>query len=52
MVVYYYRAVCYAEKKLVHYLQFQGRSEGLYNKNMIIFTVSSTLLIGMQPNLV
>ena len=51
MVVYYYRAVCYAENKLVHYLQFQGRSEGLYNKNMIISAVSSKLLVGLQPNL-
>ena len=38
-------------KKLVHYLQCQGHSEGLYNQNMTIFTISSKLLVNFQPNL-
>ena len=49
MVVYYHEAMCHAEK-LVHYLQCQGHSEGLYNQNMTIFTISSNLLVGLQPN--
>ena len=36
MVVYYYEAMCHAEK-LVHCLQCQGDSKGLYNQNMTIF---------------
>ena len=40
MVVYFQEAVCQAEK-LVHYLQCHGHSEGLYNQNMTIFTISS-----------
>ena len=51
MVVYYYKSMRYAEK-LVHYLQHQGHSKGLYNQNMTIFTVSSKLLIRLQPNLI
>ena len=39
-------------KKLVHYRQCQGHSEGLYNQNMTISAVSSKLLIHLQPNLV
>ena len=46
MVVYY------DEKKLVHYLQCQGHSGGLYNQNMIIFTIFSKVLVRLQPNLV
>ena len=38
MLVYYHEAMCHA-KKLVHYLQCQGHSEGLYNQNMTIFTI-------------
>ena len=45
MVVYYYEAMCHAEK-LVHYLQCQGHSEGLYNQNIAISVVSSKLLVG------
>ena len=46
MVVYYHEAMCHAEK-LVHYLQCQGHSEGLYNQNMTISIVSSKLLVGL-----
>ena len=35
-MVVYYEVKCHAQK-LVHYLQFQGNSEGFYNQNMIIF---------------
>ena len=51
MVVYYHEAACRAEK-LVHQLQCQGHSEGLYNKNMSIFALSSKLQVRLQPNLV
>ena len=40
------------QKKLVHYLQGQGHSKGLYDQNMTIFTVSSKLVVSLQPNLV
>ena len=40
--------MCHAEK-LVHYLQC---SQGLYNRNMTIFTIFSKLLVHLQPNLV
>ena len=33
MVVYYHEMMCRAEE-LVHYLQCQGHSKGLYNQNM------------------
>ena len=51
MLVYYHKAMCHAEK-LVHYLQCQGHSEGLYKQKMTIFIVSSKLLVRLQPNLV
>ena len=51
MVVYYHVAMCNVEK-LVYYLQRQGHIEGLYNQNMPIFTISSKLLVRLQPNLV
>ena len=55
-MVYYHEANCQAEKKeekkLVPYRQCQGHSEGLYNQNMIISTISSKLLVRLQPNLV
>ena len=35
MMVYYHEAMCHAEK-LVHCLQCQGHSEGLYNQNITI----------------
>ena len=51
MVVYYHEVGCQAEK-LVHNRQCQGHSEGLYNQNMTISTISSKLLVRLQPNLV
>ena len=51
MVVYYHEAECQAEK-LVHYLQYQGHSEGLYNQDMTISTISAKLLIRLQTKLV
>ena len=51
MVVYYHEVMCHIEK-LLHYVQGQGHSEGLCNQNMTIFTISSKLLVGLQPNLV
>ena len=53
MVVYYHESVFHAEK-LVHYLQCQGHSEGLYNQHMTISssTISPKLLVCLQPNLV
>ena len=39
-------------KKMVHYHQCQGHSEGFYNQNMTISTISSKLLVCLQPNLV
>ena len=47
MVVYHYEANCQAEKT-VHYHQCQGHSEGLYNQNITIFTLSSKLLVCLQ----
>ena len=44
MVVYYHEAECLAEK-LVHCLQYQGYSEGVYNQNMTMSTISSKLLV-------
>ena len=35
-------------QKLVHYLQCQGHSEGIYNQNMTIFTISFKLLVRVQ----
>ena len=51
MMVYYHEAMCHVEK-IVHYLQCQGHSKGLYNQNMTIFTISSKLLVHLQPNLI
>ena len=36
---------------MVPYRQCQGHSEGLYNQNMTISTISSKLLVRLQPNL-
>ena len=38
------------KKKLVPYRQCQGHNEGLYNQNMTISTMSSKLLVRLQPN--
>ena len=51
MVMYYHGVMCHAEK-LVHYLQCQGYSEGVYNQHTTILTISSKLLVCLQPNLV
>ena len=51
MVMQHHKPEYHAEK-LVHCVQCQGHSEGLYNQNMIISAVSSKLLVGLQPNLV
>ena len=51
IAVNYHESMCHVEK-LILYLQCQGHSEGLYNKNMTIFTVSSKLLVSLEPNLV
>ena len=50
MVGYYHEAT-YRAEKLVHYLQCQGHSEGLYNQNQTLYTVSSEL-VHLQPNLI
>ena len=49
-MVEYYETMCHAEK-LVHCLQCQGQSKGLYNQNLTIFTIASKLLAYLQPNL-
>ena len=51
IVVYYHESMCRAEK-LVHYLQYQGHSEGLYNQDMTISTISFKLLVCLQPSLI
>ena len=51
MVVYYHEAMCLLEN-LVHCFQCQGHSEGVYNQNVTIFTISPKLLVRLQPNLV
>ena len=51
MAVCYHEVMCHV-KKIVHFLQCQGHSEGLCNKNMTIFTVSSKLLVLLQPDLI
>ena len=38
MVVYYQEAMCHAEK-MVHYLECQGHSKGLYNQNMTFYCI-------------
>ena len=44
------RVLC--RKKMVHYLLCPGHSQGLYNQNMTMSTVSSKLLVHLQPNMV
>ena len=43
---------CVLWKNWFTILKYQGHSEGLYNQNMTIFTISSKLLVSLQPNLV
>ena len=50
-MVYYHEVMCHAEK-LVHFLQCQDYSKGLYNQNIAIFTISSKLQVHLQTNLV
>ena len=50
IVVCYHEVECLAEK-MIHYPQYQGHSEGLYNQNMTISTVSSKLLVCLQSDL-
>ena len=52
MVVYSHEMMCHAGEKMVHYCQCQRHSECLYNQNMTILTISSKLLVRLQPNLV
>ena len=47
----HHRPKCHAEK-LVHRVQSQGHSEGLFNQNIAISVVSSKQMVGLQPNLV
>ena len=51
MVMQHHEPECPAEK-LVICLQCQGHSEGLYNQNMTVSTISSKLLVRLQPNFV
>ena len=51
MVMQHHKPECPAEK-LIHCIQCQGHSEGLYNQNITISVVSSELLVRLQPNLV
>ena len=51
MIMQHHKPECHAEK-LVHCVQCQGHSEDLYNQNMTIFTISSKLLVPLQPKLV
>ena len=51
MVMQHHKPVCHAEK-LVHCVQCQGHSKGLYNQNRTIFTISSKLLVRLHSNLV
>ena len=51
MVVYYHEVMCHAEK-VVHYLQCQGQSKGLYNQNMTVSIIPSKLPVHLEPNLV
>ena len=51
MVIQHYKPERHAEE-LVHCVQCQGQSKGLYNQNMTISVVSSNPLVRLQPNLV
>ena len=50
-IMQHHKPVCHA-KELVHCLQCQGHSEGLYNQNIFISAISSKLLVCLLPNLV
>ena len=51
MVMKHNKPECHAEK-MVHCVQCQSHSEGLYNQNMTISVRLSKLLVGLQPSLV
>ena len=53
MALYHHEVMCLVQK-LFHYLQCQGHSKGLCNKNMpfFFFTLSSKRLVRLQPNLI
>ena len=50
MVVNYHESECHAQKP-VRYFQGQVHSEGLYDQNMTVSTISSRLLVHFQPDL-
>ena len=51
MVVYYREANCQAEKNWFTIVNVKVTViEGLYNRNMTISTISSKLLVRLQPN--
>ena len=52
MVMQQQQPDCHAEITMFCYLQGQGHSEGPYDQNMTLSTMSSELLILWQPNLV
>ena len=47
MVMQHHKPECRIEK-LVHCVQCEGHSKGLYNQNRTISVVSSKLLVGLQ----
>ena len=47
IVTQHHKPECHAEK-LVHCVQCQGHSEGLYDQNMTIIIISSKLLVCLQ----
>ena len=47
MEVYYHHTECHTEKQM-RYLQGQGHSKGIYNKNITVSTISSKLLVRLQ----
>ena len=49
MVVYYHEAMCPAEN-LVTVFNVKVTAGGLHNQNMTIFTISSKLLVRLEPN--
>ena len=50
VVMQHHAPECHAEKKIVRYFQGGGHSEGSYDQNMTLSTLSSELLIPWQPN--
>ena len=50
MVMQYYELVCHADF-FFHYLQGQSYSEGTHDQNMTVYSISSELLILLQPSL-